>query len=238
MWQRRRTESYCRAALPTNHNNICCVVGRFVLVHDTHKSQRNYILYTEGVDGDTTDKCRQHQLNAVLSVLLSWWLSWQATSEILFHIKCCCFCSCPCLFIPNLPLRVCLSHRLYPDPLKLKHKASNSSLCTSLSIPSSSCALIHATIVSSRQTWWYTTWWGWRICASGAFSTICLFPRFLKNMPCFIVYLGVRGRKEFHVICLIWERGRGEKKRLTSLEAWECRSALIWLTFPFCTVWL
>lgn len=110
-----------------SHNNICCVVGRFVLVHDTRKSQRNYILYTEGVDGDTTDKCRQHQLNAVLSVLLSWRLSWQATSEILFHIKRCCFCSCPCLFIPNLPLRVCLSHRLCPDPFKLKHKASNSS---------------------------------------------------------------------------------------------------------------
>lgn len=214
MWQRRRrTESYCRAALPTNHNNICCVVGRFVLVHDTHKSQRNYILYTEGVDGDTTDKCRQHQLNAVLSVLLSWWLSWQATSEILFHIKCCCFCSCPCLFIPNLPLRVCLSHRLYPDPLKLKHKASNSSLCTSLSIPSSSCALIHATTVSSRQTWWYTTWWGWRICASGGGFYNLSLPAISKEYAMFHC-LPRRSGKE-RVSCdlsNLRERERGEKK--------------------------
>lgn len=64
---------------------------------NSYKSECNYILYREWMgDGDTTDKCRQHQLNAGLSVMLSWWLSYiVATSEILFHIR-------PHLFLPRL----------------------------------------------------------------------------------------------------------------------------------------
>lgn len=118
-----------------------------VLVHDTHKSQGNYILYAEGVDGDTTDKCRQHQLNAGLSVLLSWRLSLQATSEILFHIKCCCFCP----LIHNLPVRVTVSHTISAlDPFNWlrnikKLLPTASSLCVCLS----SCVLIHATTFDS-----------------------------------------------------------------------------------------
>lgn len=63
---------YYSITLQSKANDIYHITGRFVLVHDTHKSQCNYILYTEGVNGDTTDKCKQPQLNAGLSVLLSW----------------------------------------------------------------------------------------------------------------------------------------------------------------------
>lgn len=123
-----------------------------VLVHDTHKSQGNYILYAEGVDGDTTDKCRQHQLNAGLSVLLSWRLSSQATSEILFHIKCCCFCP----FIRNLPVLVTVSHTISAwipstgwETLK-KKPASHCliSLCLSISLPAVSSSMRPRSTVS------------------------------------------------------------------------------------------
>lgn len=72
MWQQKKVDPYYSITSQTIHNIIYHIIGRLVLVHDTHKSPCNYILYTEGVNGDTTDKCRQHQLNAGLSVLLSW----------------------------------------------------------------------------------------------------------------------------------------------------------------------
>lgn len=173
-----------------------------VLLHDNHKSQCNYCTQRE-LDGDTTGKCRQRQLNAGLSVLLSWWLSQEVTSEIQFHIKCCCFCSWACLFILLFPLRVTVSHFLRLKNIQNSQKQSQStgikpprlilrpSLCTSFHL-SSSCALIRVTTFDSQQPLWHKMQRGWRVCATGEGEVTIFLPRIPKeNATSLMVYLGV-----------------------------------------------